>query len=435
MTATKNEREVVIVGGGLAGLTAAAYLARAGRSVTLYEKAGELGGRARTQSKAGFQFNIGPHALYKNGHGAQVLRELGILPKGGTPSASGAYAVRAGIKHPLPGGFVSLISTGLLTLAGKLETARLLAGFRRIDAQAWQSTTVRDWLDGEIRNPEVRELIESLFRLSTYTNDPQRQSAGVAITQLQLALTGNVLYLDGGWQTMVDGLRIAAVKAGAEIQSAMRVDKVVHGREVSGVELADGTVHAAGIVVLATPPAEAAALARESAALRAWSDSNQAMEAACLDVALRHLPDPKATFALGIDRPLYFSVHSASASLAPSPGALVHVAKYLAPSQRRDAGEDQRELEELFDRLQPGWRDLVVERRFLPNMTVYNGAVAAGSGGLSSRPGPVVPGIEGLYVAGDWVGGAGFLADASFASGREVAARIAPMTNSAARAA
>ena len=39
---------IVVVGGGLAGLAAAAYLARAGRSVTVLERGGTAGGRAQT---------------------------------------------------------------------------------------------------------------------------------------------------------------------------------------------------------------------------------------------------------------------------------------------------------------------------------------------------------------------------------------------------
>ena len=49
----------------------------------------------------------------------------------------------------------------------------------------------------------------------------------------------------------------------------------------------------------------------------------------CLDVALSSLPDKDVLFALGVDRPLYFSVHSAHAKLAPEGGALIHVSKYL----------------------------------------------------------------------------------------------------------
>jgi hypothetical protein len=71
---------------------------------------------------------------------------------------------------------------------------------------------------------------------------------------------------------------------------------------------------------------------------------------------LSSLPDKDALFALGVDRPLYFSVHSAYAELAPKSGALIHVAKYLGTSIEPKPREDQPELEEFLDLLQPGWR-------------------------------------------------------------------------------
>ena len=70
--------EVVVIGGGLTGLAAATFLARAGRGVTLFDKAHEVGGRALTQAKSGFRFNLGPHALYSGGPGIRILRELGV---------------------------------------------------------------------------------------------------------------------------------------------------------------------------------------------------------------------------------------------------------------------------------------------------------------------------------------------------------------------
>src|SRR5690349_20540906 len=77
--------DVVVVGGGLAGLTAATYLARAGVAVTLFEKAAGLGGRAATQHYDDFRFNRGVHALYRGGAAEHVLRELGIPYGGGRP--------------------------------------------------------------------------------------------------------------------------------------------------------------------------------------------------------------------------------------------------------------------------------------------------------------------------------------------------------------
>ena len=59
--------DVHIVGGGLGGLAAAALVARAGRTVTVHEGRGRLGGRGTTDWKRGFGFNQGPHALYLAG--------------------------------------------------------------------------------------------------------------------------------------------------------------------------------------------------------------------------------------------------------------------------------------------------------------------------------------------------------------------------------
>ena len=81
-------------------------------------------------------------------------------------------------------------------------------------------------------------------------------------------------------------------------------------------------------------------------------------------------------------------------------------------------------LEGLLDLVQPGWRDVLVERRFLPNMVVTYTQVTAAAGGLAGRPGPAVPHMPNLYVVGDWVGSAGMLVDGSFASAKHAADMI-----------
>lgn len=79
---------VMVVGGGLAGLTAGLCLARRGVHVTLFEKAAALGGRARTHERDGFHFNLGPHALYRGGAGMAVLGDLQIRVEGRTPPST-----------------------------------------------------------------------------------------------------------------------------------------------------------------------------------------------------------------------------------------------------------------------------------------------------------------------------------------------------------
>lgn len=436
MEERKMTADVAVVGGGLGGLTAATYLARGGRSVVLCEKAAALGGRAATTVVDAFRLNLGPHALYAASHGVGVLRELGIAFKGAKPSASGAFAVARGAKHALPGGFLSLVTTGLFGLPAKLETARLLAGFGRVDVQPLASVSMRDWIDGNVRHSEVRELVGALVRVATYSNDPEHLSAAAAITQVQGALAAGVLYLDGGWQTLVDGLRAAAAAAGVRVVTSARAASVTRGGTGWAVQLADGTIIDSRAAVLAAGPDAVAALLQgtEQGTVRRWAEAAIPVKAACLDLALSRLPQPRATFALGIDRPLYLSVHSAYAALGPRDNAVIHVAKYLGRAAS-DPRADERELEALMDLIHPGWRDVVLQRRFLPDMLVTAALPTPANGGTAGRPGPAVPGADDLYVVGDWVGPHGMLADASLASAKQAASMILQRAARPARAA
>lgn len=436
-------RHVVVIGGGLAGLAAAAYLTRGGARVTVLERAAALGGRAATHDEGGFKWNLGPHAFYPRGVGMEIMRELGVVVEGGRPAVGGALVVE-GRTHRLPAGPGSLLVTGALDLKSKVELARWFGRIRDVDCEAIRGVTVEKWLAETFRAEDSRAYARALFRVSTYVDAPDLMSAGDAVEALQGALA-SVIYVDGGWARLVEQLRAkcdADVMTGARvtrIHPAQRVGSIEHAGVTSGtqrlkversdrerlnVERADGTVIEADAVVIAAGPGVARALLPESRTLARWADETIPVEAACLDVALRSLPRPKATFALGLDHPLYLSVHSAVARLAPDGGAVIHVAKYLGPGATRQPAEDRRALEELLDLVQPGWRDVTVASRYLPSMTVMHDLPRASVGGRLGRPGPAVPDAPGVFVAGDWVGPDGHLAHASLASARAAARAI-----------
>jgi len=135
---------IIIVGGGLSGLAAATYLARAGARVTVLERAAELGGRAKTTVEDGFALNFGPHALYAGGAGVRVLAELGVAFRGALPATSGLLGIARGALHTLPGGLLSILSTDLLGFGAKVEAARILATMSRIDAARWLDVPLAD---------------------------------------------------------------------------------------------------------------------------------------------------------------------------------------------------------------------------------------------------------------------------------------------------
>ncbi len=72
------EKDVIIVGGGMSGLTAAAYLARDGRDVLLLEKNDHCGGLVNSFTHQGFLFEGGVRALLSAGIILPMLRDLGI---------------------------------------------------------------------------------------------------------------------------------------------------------------------------------------------------------------------------------------------------------------------------------------------------------------------------------------------------------------------
>ena len=171
--------------------------------------------------------------------------------------------------------------------------------------------------------------------------------------------------------------------------------------------LGDGTTREASYVVLATDPNTASKIILKSYGDKSgWSVPTIPIYAAVFDIALRRLPDPKRVFVLGLDRPYYYSVHSDAANLAPKGGAVVHVMKYLKTDEPYNAKATRLELEEWMDRLQPGWRDEVVEQQFFPHIMVSADLVQAKRKGLVGRPGPVIPGIKkSLYCRGlGWTG-------------------------------
>src|SRR5690625_854461 len=207
MELKKKMYDAAVIGGGLTGLTAAVYLAKAGKSVLVLEKESELGGLAKTTNLNGALFNLGPHAMYEGGAALRILRELNCLPEGGYASKSGMIGILHGEIVRVPDD---------LTQEENMEWSQLMGGLNQINTESIRSLSLQDWAAKNIRHERVRLFFYAMCRQWSYCDDMSVLSSGFVIEQGQLAGQG-VRYVDGGWQAVVDSLRYEADKAGVTI--------------------------------------------------------------------------------------------------------------------------------------------------------------------------------------------------------------------------
>lgn len=137
-------RKVVVIGGGLAGLSSALLLLRKGFHVTIIEKSSELGGLAITRSKDGFKWDLGPHNIHT--HHTDVLgfleRTFADMYEHALPSL--VYKGGKLLSYPLKGLKIltSLPPVRLFQAVFSLFLARL----RMLLTEPKKDDTFEDWI-------------------------------------------------------------------------------------------------------------------------------------------------------------------------------------------------------------------------------------------------------------------------------------------------
>ncbi|WP_456276549.1 phytoene desaturase family protein [Bacillus sp. AK128] len=414
--------DIVIVGGGLAGYVAANYLTKTNLSILIVEKGKSVGGRARTNKMDQHYFNLGPHALYKRGKSISILEELGIQLNGKSPKLGGLL-IENNIEYDAPFSPLGLLTTKLLNGKERLEWGAVLMKMMSLDPEKLAEITFQQWVQQVTSSKKVESLLYTLSRLATYCHAPDMASAKVMVSNLKIAM-GGALYLDGGWQTMIDQLHNKAIVSGVQIQSHTSVKRIEPTRDQFKLVLSNGDEILGKYVICTTGPHELSEILLNvnHPFQKSFFKEIIPVRGATLDVALTQLPNPKRLFAMGITEPLYYSVHSNYARLSDdSKSAVLHVFKYQHPDNQIDGTSIKNELEQFLEKLQPGWKEYEITSRFIPTITVNQRLPQIGDELKLQRSKADIPG---LYIAGDWASPTSILADGAVSSGKQAAEEI-----------
>jgi phytoene dehydrogenase-like protein len=416
---TQNHWDAVIIGGGLAGLVSAAVLGKAGMKTLLLEKAKSAGGRAKTDIISGQYFNMGPHALYKKGKAVPILKELGVEINGSAPKIGGLL-MNDHDSFTAPFSPNGVLQSKLLNWKEKIEWIGILRKVQKLKPGQFSNLTFQQFVDDTTQTPNIQKLLFTLGRLVSYSHAPEQISASVMLAHLQIGMSG-VIYVDEGWQSIIDQLYNQAVTNNVQFQTGTIVKQLTsldNGKwqvAVSNQEpiLCDNIIYTG-------PPQALNGLLDESSQLP--FNHFEPIKAATLDVALTKLPNPENLFAMGIDAPYYYSVHSNYARLSQKGESIIlHVLKYHHPNESIEVTEEKMQLESFLEVLQPDWQKYIITKRCLPQITVNARLPKAEDASLFSRSCAILPG---LYAAGDWASPSFILSEAAAESGKQAALEV-----------
>ena len=121
-TAAIGKPTVIVIGAGLAGLSAAYRLQQAGFTVTVIESRGRVGGRVKTIRRGGYIIDVGPDAMSSGYLNYRALADSVGLSHNFVPSSSIIGVVRDGKVHDVDTkSLVSMLFTRSLSWRGKMQ--------------------------------------------------------------------------------------------------------------------------------------------------------------------------------------------------------------------------------------------------------------------------------------------------------------------------
>jgi len=417
--------KAIVVGGGLAGITAAIALAEAGHGVTLLEARPRLGGATCSFNRDGLVVDTGQHVFlgccdaYRG-----LLARLGmtehapvqdrfdvtVLAPGRKPARLRRTAL-PGPLHMLP----ALARYPFLSWAERARVSRPAMAMRFLDPAAPATDTQRfgDWLAAHGQDERTRRALWDLFAVSALNIAGDDASLSLAATVVKTGLLGASSAADIG----VAGLPLGELHgdAGANLLTKLGA-QVTIGAKVAAIEPDDGfrvTLNSgeqltADAVVLAVPHDKAAPLMPPGAlpadTVGAWAGLGASPIVNVHVIYDRRVMD--LPFAAAIDSPVQWvfdrtQISGLTASSKAGPGHQYLAISLSAADSYADvpAAELREQFVPALAELFPAARDAQVAEFFVTRERRATFRQAPGTAAL--RP-PARTQLPGLVLAGAW---------------------------------
>ena len=212
---------ITVVGGGIAGLTAAIAAAEGGVPVLLLEAREELGGRARSMGGP-YKANLGPHVIYKDGPLWDWLVERDLLPPFAGPPLTGIrFRWQGRVRRTPPLGTIPAV----LRLRGR---------------EAPVDQDFRGWV-ADHSDERAAAMLSAAAGVYTFHHDPGELSAAFVwnhSVRVLLSPPPTARYLIGGWGPLVAALETRARDLGVMIETGCPVETVPRPPVILATELA-----------------------------------------------------------------------------------------------------------------------------------------------------------------------------------------------------
>lgn len=425
MSNSSNKRKVAVLGGGLAGLSAARSLIDTGFDVTLVEKRPFLGGRAFSfySRDADMEVDNGQHVFMGcctyyidflraiNAHGDAVLQD-----------SLRAEVVLGGVRgtlssFPALGPFHLVPSFMRYPHIGASDKFRALFGLlkasltnRRKSVESLDSQTFYDWLKSNHQSERAIENLWNLIILPTLNDDVRSVNADMALMVVQQGLLKKprdaaIGYARVGLGSIADirGRRFIEDCGGSVIQGKTVRSLLFDGDVVGGAQLSDGTTLQADAYVSALPYGTLLDLLPPRLATDPFFEQIAGLTSAPI-VNLHLWYDRQVmrdAFIAFLESPIQWVFNRSLIQ-----GNLNSSGQYVCISLSGAwdfINRPKRDLEEMFEeemrRVFPLARDAIVQKRLIIKQP--NATFRCVPGIASRRPSQVTP-IDNLFLAGDW---------------------------------